>query len=399
MPDGLSVTREGARPDKGTVLSSGTSRLASRKPRAACAALVSLFLAGCTAGGLESLEVTNPSFASPTVDVAAADADTQASGTPLTVEQQAEIDTANFVPAAKPGNGATTGDVPAAADAPTKPLIDLAAKPAEAAPAESAAAGEQTAVAPVPAPREPDAQPRAASAETPVVANSFAAPPAPKKKGFLAGFFSQTQQDAPVMSAPAPAKPKPVIQLASIDPEDKAPARASLGTESLGSALPGVRQSSLFEITRRDSLNDDSDVDLHEDEESPVQYASAAGMGRLAPNGLIKQRESVDVACLKPSLVRMLKQVEQKFGKRAVVTSGYRSPEYNKRVRGARKSMHMYCAAADVQVEGVSKWDLAQYVRTMPGRGGVGTYCHTNSVHIDVGPERDWNWKCRRRKS
>jgi uncharacterized protein YcbK (DUF882 family) len=33
----------------------------------------------------------------------------------------------------------------------------------------------------------------------------------------------------------------------------------------------------------------------------------------------------------------------------------------------------------------------------MPGRGGVGTYCHTNSVHVDVGPERDWNWRCRRR--
>jgi len=27
----------------------------------------------------------------------------------------------------------------------------------------------------------------------------------------------------------------------------------------------------------------------------------------------------------------------------------------------------------------------------------VGTYCHTESVHVDVGPERDWNWRCRRR--
>ena len=37
------------------------------------------------------------------------------------------------------------------------------------------------------------------------------------------------------------------------------------------------------------------------------QVASAAGMARLAPNGLLKQNESVDVACLKPSLVRVLK--------------------------------------------------------------------------------------------
>ena len=96
----------------------------------------------------------------------------------------------------------------------------------------------------------------------------------------------------------------------------------------------------------------------------------------------------------------MLKQVERHYGAKIVVTSGYRSPSYNRKVRGARRSMHMFCAAADVQVSGVGKWELARYVRSLPGRGGVGTYCHTNSVHIDVGPERDWNWRCRsRRKS
>jgi len=205
----------------------------------------------------------------------------------------------------------------------------------------------------------------------------------------------------------APAQePKPVIKLASAEP-----AAASLtamprseadmakrGTESLGTELPGVRRSSLFEITRKNGIDDDSDVDLHEDEEAPVQVASAAGMARLAPNGLLKQRESVDVSCLKPSLVRMLKKIEGHYGKRIVVTSGYRSPAYNRKVRGARKSMHMFCAAVDVQLDGVSKWELARFARSMPGRGGVGTYCHTNSIHIDVGPERDWNWRCRSRR-
>jgi uncharacterized protein YcbK (DUF882 family) len=58
----------------------------------------------------------------------------------------------------------------------------------------------------------------------------------------------------------------------------------------------------------------------------------------------------------------------------------------------------MYCAAADIQVEGVTKWELATYLRSMPGRGGVGTYCYTKSVHVDIGPERDWNWRCRRKR-
>ena len=88
--------------------------------------------------------------------------------------------------------------------------------------------------------------------------------------------------------------------------------------------------------------------------------------------------------------------VERHYGRKIMVTSGYRSPDHNRRVRGAKNSFHMYCAAADVQVQGISKWELASFVRNMPGRGGVGTYCHTESVHIDVGPERDWNWRCRR---
>jgi uncharacterized protein YcbK (DUF882 family) len=170
---------------------------------------------------------------------------------------------------------------------------------------------------------------------------------------------------------------------------------------SVNGALPGVRQTALFEIKRKSGLDDESDVDLNEDE-GPIggsyQVASAAGMARLAPNGLLKQTGSVDVACLKPSLVRVLKTIEGHYGRKMIVTSGYRDLNRNRRANGARNSLHMYCAAADIQVPGVSKWELASYVRSMPGRGGVGTYCHTESVHVDVGPERDWNWRCRRRK-
>ena len=160
----------------------------------------------------------------------------------------------------------------------------------------------------------------------------------------------------------------------------------------------GVRQTALFEIKRKSCIDDDSDVDLHEDEEpSPIRLASAAGLARLAPNGLLTQTDSVDVACLKPSLVRVLKTIEGHYGRKMMVTSGYRDPARNRRANGAKNSLHMYCAAADIQVPGVGKWELASYFRTMPGRGGVGTYCHTESVHVDVGPERDWNWRCRRR--
>lgn len=226
----------------------------------------------------------------------------------------------------------------------------------------------------------------------------------PAKRGFLAAFFSPAEaaprEHDPFDSAVAeaavaePQEPdtaeKPKVTLAAGG--DARLVRASFS----GEALPGVRENeALFDIVRKSEIGDISD--LYE-QEATYEVASAAGLARLAPHGLLKQRESVDVSCFKPALVRMLKNIERHYGKRVVVTSGYRSPEYNRRVRGARNSMHMYCAAADIQVPGVSKWELARYVRALPGRGGVGTYCHTKSVHVDIGPERDWNWRCRRKR-
>jgi uncharacterized protein YcbK (DUF882 family) len=87
----------------------------------------------------------------------------------------------------------------------------------------------------------------------------------------------------------------------------------------------------------------------------------------------------------------MIKDVERHYNSPAIVTSGYRPP------KGIRQgSKHYTCDAADIQIKGVSKWELASYLRSMPQRGGVGTYCHTESVHMDTGEARDWNWRCRR---
>lgn len=245
------------------------------------------------------------------------------------------------------------------------------------------------------------AQPQIAAPKKGLFASLFSTTPASAAPAPLINSRSSDQTAQAKATPPAPAKP--IVTLASATPAAKPVQLASLGDDG-GShitgadALPGVRQTALFEIKRKSGIDDESDVDLNEDEGGgSYQVASAAGMARLAPNGLLRQNESVDVACLKPSLVRVLKTIEGHFGRKMVVTSGYRDPSRNRRANGAKNSLHMYCAAADIQVPGVSKWDLANYVRSMPGRGGVGTYCHTESVHVDVGPERDWNWRCRRR--
>ena len=180
------------------------------------------------------------------------------------------------------------------------------------------------------------------------------------------------------------------VQLASLEtPQDN----SGQQTEAM-SSLPGVNSKNLFGLN---PSNSGGEGEFDGQQEVQVASATAAGMARLAPNGLLKQTDRVDVACFKPELVSMLKSIEGHYGKKLVVTSGYRSPQGNQRAGGSRHSLHMMCAAADIQISGVGKWELAKYLRSVPGRGGVGTYCYTDSVHIDIGSQRDWNWRCRRR--
>lgn len=156
--------------------------------------------------------------------------------------------------------------------------------------------------------------------------------------------------------------------------------------------LPGVRPTSMFATV------DDSQPG-HDDESAAIEVAALPGLARLAPNGLWLQTERVETGCFQPELLQVLKVVETHYGRKVMVTSGLRDLKHNRRAGGRRYSLHTTCQAADIQVPGVSKWDLADYLRSIPGRGGVGTYCHTESVHVDIGQARDWNWRCRRRKS
>lgn len=160
-----------------------------------------------------------------------------------------------------------------------------------------------------------------------------------------------------------------------------------------GDALPGVDPSSLFEIGQRNS----ADEEILEDAISSYRVASLSGLARLAPNGLKVARSDVETSCFPRELLGLIGAVERRFATKVLVTSGYRSPSHNARVNGAKRSQHMKCTAADIVVPNADRFKVAKFVRSLPGRGGVGTYCHTEAIHVDVGPKRDWNWRCRRR--
>jgi uncharacterized protein YcbK (DUF882 family) len=103
---------------------------------------------------------------------------------------------------------------------------------------------------------------------------------------------------------------------------------------------------------------------------------------------ILKQIPSVSIACFKPDLVRIIRSASSHFGSAAIITSGFRP---------GRRSYHGKCMAADVQIAGVSPGRLAAYFRSQDGVGGVGTYRHTRSVHVDVAG-REYSWHGGRRR-
>lgn len=95
-----------------------------------------------------------------------------------------------------------------------------------------------------------------------------------------------------------------------------------------------------------------------------------------------------------PRLTALLAKIENHFGAKAVISSGCRTRAHNARVGGARNSYHMKCMAADISIPGVAPKQIRDFAMALPERGGVGTYCSTPIVHIDVGPKRQWYWGC-----
>jgi uncharacterized protein YcbK (DUF882 family) len=312
----------------------------------------------------------------------------QASDIPLSVADDAAIPGTDAVPAAQEAAGAAMDQPAAAAVA----AIGSVAVPAPAPRDASTLTAEGTALAFVNEPAQGSVGVDAALAAGSNVTGSVAATGtgrATAKPQSLYAMLKQRQAERDAAFA------------RNVTSGTSKPQQAPLQQAAV--ALPGVNPNAAtpFELLpgrgRADQFPGHEDAE-DEDGFEPYEVASAGSLARLSPNGILRQSEKVEVGCFDPALTSLLKAVEAHYGRPVLVTSGYRDPRSNRRAGGASHSMHIQCKAADIQVAGVSKWDLAKYLRTIQGRGGVGTYCRTNSVHIDVGPEREWHHPCRRAK-
>lgn len=82
-------------------------------------------------------------------------------------------------------------------------------------------------------------------------------------------------------------------------------------------------------------------------------------------------------------LVTILDILRNKLGKPVIITSGYRTPEWNKKNNGAKYSYHMRGMAADIRVDGMSAKELANKLNAIvPDECGIIVY--RSWVHFDV---------------
>lgn len=94
-------------------------------------------------------------------------------------------------------------------------------------------------------------------------------------------------------------------------------------------------------------------------------------------------KDGTPVVFIDDHLVTILSILRTKIGRPVIINSGYRTPEHNKRVGGAKYSYHMRGMAADIKVEGMKAKELAKKLdEIVPNECGIIVY--NNWVHFDV---------------
>ncbi len=127
----------------------------------------------------------------------------------------------------------------------------------------------------------------------------------------------------------------------------------------------------------------------------PFAFFASAGNaynGYQQSWGTYVAHKNVNAFCISPKLRVALMEFEGHFGRKIVMSSGYRDPFYNSKVGGSDGSYHMKCMAADFFIPGVSKQKLIAYAVRNGNVGGLGCYPGREFIHIDV-RDRPRGWR------
>ena len=105
----------------------------------------------------------------------------------------------------------------------------------------------------------------------------------------------------------------------------------------------------------------------------------------------VKEFAQKDFRCDKvivdTELIDVLEDIRAHFNKPIIVTSGYRTPEYNTKIGGVKNSQHTKGTAADIKVSSIPAKKVQNYLKKKyPDKYGIGSYL--NFTHIDIRAEK-----------
>jgi uncharacterized protein YcbK (DUF882 family) len=119
------------------------------------------------------------------------------------------------------------------------------------------------------------------------------------------------------------------------------------------------------------------------------------GTHQVSEHFKVKEFAQKDYQCdevlIDSELIKVLEDVRTNFKMPVIITSGYRTPEYNKKIGGVKNSQHTKGTAADIKVKTVPASEVQRYLnRKYPDKYGIGRY--ENFTHIDV-REKKARWR------
>lgn len=107
-----------------------------------------------------------------------------------------------------------------------------------------------------------------------------------------------------------------------------------------------------------------------------------------------RSRDGASYLLLDVRLLDALQSLRRIVAQPIHINSGFRTPEHNAAIGGAKKSQHVLGRAADIVVSGCSVYRLATLADRVPAfhEGGIIRYPSKGFTHVDVrvdGPYRD----------
>ena len=130
-------------------------------------------------------------------------------------------------------------------------------------------------------------------------------------------------------------------------------------------------------------------------------YRGGETMGKINDFQLSENFNLQEFECTHPDhrhvqvdseLVEKLQELRERLGLPMIINSGYRCPERNEQVGGAKNSQHLFGKAADISLHNqeMDSQNIASLARSI-GFNGIGLY--NNFIHLDVrsGQPAKWN--------